>query len=52
MESIVTRQMSESRLALLQQNLASSSVEFDTVLIIGRVNQYYYTGTMRTGSLS
>ncbi|MBN1775336.1 MAG: aminopeptidase P family protein [Clostridiales bacterium] len=51
MESIVTRQMSDSRLALLQQNLASSSVEFDTVLIIGRVNQYYYTGTMQDGIL-
>jgi len=51
MESIVTRQMSESRLARLRQNLASSTTEYDTVLIIGRVNQYYYTGTMQDGIL-
>ncbi len=51
MRSLVNRSMSESRLTLLRQNLASASVEYDTVLIIGRVNQYYYTGTMQDGIL-
>lgn len=51
MESVVTRLMSEYRLAVLRENLASSLTEYDTVLLIGRVNQYYYTGTMQDGIL-
>ncbi len=50
MQSLVTRQMSEDRLDALRRNL-NSSFEFDTALIIGRVNQYYYTGTMQDGIL-
>lgn len=51
MELTVSRKRSEQRIKLLFQNLDSLSIDYDTVLIIGRVNQYYYTGTMQDGVL-
>lgn len=51
MQSYISRQTSEHRISGLFENLSVSFPEFDTVLIIGRVNQYYYTGTMQDGIL-
>ncbi|NLW88283.1 MAG: aminopeptidase P family protein [Clostridiaceae bacterium] len=51
MKPYINRLLSENRLAELRRILSGVYPEYDTVLIIGRVNQYYYTGTMQDGIL-
>ncbi|NLC83984.1 MAG: aminopeptidase P family protein [Ruminococcaceae bacterium] len=45
------REEFEARLAALFSTLRRSGHRFDTALIIDRINQYYFTGTMQDGIL-
>lgn len=42
----------ERRIARLAQALSAAEGGFDTALIVGKVNQYYLTGTMQNGVLA
>ncbi len=46
-----TRQEFEQRIEKLFEKLNHSGHPFDTALIINRINQYYFTGTMQDGVL-
>ncbi len=37
----------ETRIATLSEKLSQADADYDTALIVGRVNQYYLTGTMQ-----
>lgn len=45
------RQMYEARISRLVENMQAAGVEFDTILVINKINQYYYTGTLQEGLL-
>ncbi len=41
----------QTRIEAFTERLAAHDPEFDTAVIAGRVNQYYFTGTMQDGLL-
>lgn len=45
------RQMLEGRIAKLFEHLRKAGPDFDTAIIISKINQYYFTGTMQDGLL-
>ncbi|PYG88584.1 Xaa-Pro aminopeptidase [Ruminiclostridium sufflavum DSM 19573] len=51
MEATVTKQELETRILNLCTAMTKSCPEWDTALIINRINQYYLTGTMQEGLL-
>ena len=51
METKVTKQELETRIEKLCTAISKRNPEWDTALIISRVNQYYFTGTMQDGLL-
>lgn len=51
METEVTKQELESRILKLCTTITERNPEWDTALIINRINQYYFTGTMQDGLL-
>lgn len=51
METQATRNELETRIKRLCNAVSEKYHEWDTVLIISRVNQYYFTGTMQDGLL-
>lgn len=51
METQVSKQELETRIAKLCAAISKRNPEWDTALIISRVNQYYFTGTMQDGLL-
>jgi len=46
-----TKQMLEGRIAKLFEHLKKAGSAFDTAIIISKINQYYFTGTMQDGIL-
>jgi Xaa-Pro dipeptidase len=46
---LVSKERLERRIASLAQALSGLPGGFDTALIVGRINQYYLTGTMQDG---
>jgi len=46
-----TKQMLEGRIATLFEHLKKAGTAFDTAIIISKINQYYFTGTMQDGIL-
>lgn len=51
METQVTRQELESRKRRLCSAISDKYKDWDTAIILSRVNQYYFTGTMQDGLL-
>ncbi len=51
METKVTKQELESRVKSLCTAISENYPEWDTAIIINRINQYYFTGTMQEGLL-
>lgn len=51
MEIQVTKQELETRIKKLCTAISEKRPEWDTAIIISRVNQYYFTGTMQDGLL-
>jgi len=51
MEIQVTKQELESRIKRLCAAITEKRPEWDTAIILSRVNQYYFTGTMQDGLL-
>jgi Xaa-Pro dipeptidase len=47
-----TKAVLEGRIALLARSLSAAEGGFDTALVVGKVNQYYLTGTMQNGVLA
>lgn len=50
-EMTLSKQIIEDRLQKLSMALKNSPDPYDTVIIIGRINLYYFTGTMQDGLL-
>lgn len=46
-----TRQMLEGRISKLFEHLRKAGASFDTAIIVSKINQYYFTGTMQDGIL-
>ncbi|PKM52098.1 MAG: peptidase M24 [Firmicutes bacterium HGW-Firmicutes-7] len=46
-----TKQELENRISKLFNTLSKSEYNFDTAIIVSKVNQYYFTGTMQDGIL-
>lgn len=46
------KQVYESRIAGLVEKVQQAGIKFDTILIINKINQYYYTGTLQEGLLA
>lgn len=46
-----TKQELENRISKLFEHLNAADSQFDTAIIINRINQYYFTGTMQDGVL-
>jgi Xaa-Pro dipeptidase len=51
-EGLSAKATLEKRIALLVRALSGAEGGFDTALVVGRVNQYYLTGTMQNGVLA
>jgi Xaa-Pro aminopeptidase len=51
MRGYLNSQTINKRITALQQKLLTAGRNYDTALIIDRVNQYYFTGTMQDGIL-
>ena len=46
-----TKQMLEARISRLFEHLRKAGAAFDTAVIVSKINQYYFTGTMQDGIL-
>jgi len=46
-----TKQMLEARISRLFEHLRKAGAAFDTAIIVSKINQYYFTGTMQDGIL-
>lgn len=51
MEFLVTKQELEARISRLCIAISDRRPDWDTAIIINRINQYYFTGTMQDGLL-
>lgn len=51
MQEKVTRQELDNRLKSFSEAMNAASPDWDTALFLGKVNQYYFTGTMQDGML-